>query len=80
MKVSVFENDKSTAKDEIILGIITVLILIAGIVLVVVRPTFGLPDSVLSISFGVIMILLAVMFIPCLIYRLFTNDKHVANK
>lgn len=75
MKVSVLKNDKSTAKDELVLGIATVIMLVAGILLVVYKPAFGLEDTILATSFGVALIVLAVMFIPAIIYRLLTNDK-----
>lgn len=76
MKVSVVKNDKSTALDEIILSIITAVILVAGIMLVVYRPTLNIDDGTLTTCFGIIMILLSVMYIPCIIYRFFTNDKN----
>lgn len=75
MKFSFFTNDKSTAKDEfILLGFITVCILV-GIVLIIVRPEFWIVDQAISVSFGVLLTLAGVMFIPGLIYRFMSNDK-----
>lgn len=75
MKFSLFKNDKSTAKDELILFVFVAVCLVAGIYLVVKAPTFWLIEESMSKTFGVLWILVAVMFIPALIYRLFTNDK-----
>lgn len=75
MKFSLFKNDKSTSKDELILFVFVAICLVAGIYLVVKAPVFLVIDEVMSKTFGVLWILIAVMFIPGLIYRLFTNDK-----
>lgn len=75
MKFSLFKNDKSTAKDEFILFVFVAVCLAAGIYLVVKAPTFWLIEESMSKTFGVLWILVAMMFIPALIYRLFTNNK-----
>ena len=75
MKFNLFKNDKSTAKDELLLILFGAVCLAAGIYLVVKAPTFWLTKESMSKSFGVLWILVAVMFIPSIIYRLFTNDK-----
>lgn len=69
MKLSLFKDDKSTHKDEIILGIISILCLTIGILLVVFKPAFWIIDGGLSAGFGIAVIMLAVMYIPCVIYR-----------
>lgn len=74
MKFSLFKNDKNTARDELILFLFILACLIVGIALVVVRPEFWIISSSLSMSFGIVWILIAIMFIPGLIYRLMTND------
>lgn len=75
MKLSLFKNDKSTAKDELFLFFFVAICLGAGIFLVVKAPTFWLIDEAMTKTFGALWILVAVMYIPALIYRLFTNDK-----
>lgn len=67
MKFSLFKNDKSTARDELVLALMIILCLAAGIALLALPPVFRVV--------GVILILFAVMFIPGLIYRLMTNDR-----
>lgn len=75
MKLSLFTNDKSTDKDEFaLLGFIVTCIL-AGIVLLIIKPEFWIVDQMLTVSFGVLLILTGIMFIPGLIYRFMTNDK-----
>lgn len=75
MKFSLIKNDKSTAMDELILFLIIAVCLTVGILLIVYKPTFWFIDSSSTTLFGVLITLLGVMYIPGLIYRLFTNDK-----
>ena len=75
MKISFFENDKMTAMDELVLFLIVAACLTVGILLIVHKPSFWIIDSGITSSLGVVITLLGVMYIPCLIYRLFTNDK-----
>ena len=75
MKFSMFHNDKSTAKDELLLFLFIAVWLVCGILLVVYKPSFFIINQTDSTVFGVLCILIAAMFIPGLIYRLFTNDK-----
>ena len=75
MKFSLFKNDKSTAMDELILLLIIVVCLTIGILLIVYKPAFWIIDSSSTTLCGVLITLLGVMYIPGLIYRLFTNDK-----
>lgn len=79
MKLSLFENDKSTMLDEIIFTIFTLIIGGIGLALIINKPSFWIIDGASSASFGVIMVLFAVMFIPGLIYRFATNDKKDKN-
>lgn len=74
MRFSLFRNDKSTIKDELILMLIVVLSLTVGIVLAVTGPSFWIIRSSTTKVFGVLWIMVGVMFLPGLIYRLFTND------
>ena len=69
MKLSLFKDDKSTHKDEIILSIISILCLTIGILLVIFKPAFWIISGGLSAGFGIAAIMLAVMYIPCVIYR-----------
>lgn len=73
MKFSFVKNDTSTYWDEIWFGVITISALVIGILLIVFRPSFWIVDESVSVCFGVILLLLAVMYIPCIIYRLFEN-------
>lgn len=75
MKFSLMENDKSTVMDELILGLISIGCLVLGILLIVFRPDFWVIEQNISIVTGVLIVMTGVMFVPCLIYRLLTNDK-----
>lgn len=75
MKFSLFKNDKSTAKDELLLLGIILVFLASGITLFLTRPSFWIIDQTFSIGVGVILTLTGLLFIPGLIYRLLTNDK-----
>ncbi|CDA24373.1 unknown [Roseburia sp. CAG:197] len=75
MKFSLFHNDKSTVKDELLLFLFIAFWLVCGILLVVYKPSFFIIDEAESTVFGVLCILIAAMFTPGLVYRLFTNDK-----
>lgn len=74
MKFSLIRNDKSTALDELILFVFIAICLSSGIALVAVAPSFWIIDSAMTKTAGVLLIIVAVMFIPGLIYRLFTNE------
>ena len=69
MKVSLFKDDKTTHKDEVVLSVITVICMAAGILLVIYKPAFWIISGTLTAGFGVAAILFAVMLIPCIIYR-----------
>lgn len=75
MKFSLFSNDKSTILDEIIIGILSVLCLVAGTLLIIFRPEWGIIEPSMSVVAGFMMDLFGGTLIPCMIYRLFTNDK-----
>ena len=75
MFFSLIKNDKSTAKDEAILFGIILAFLLAGVALLITAPSFWIVDAVMTKSYGIILIMTGVMFIPGLIYRLMTNDK-----
>lgn len=73
MKFSFVKNDTTTYWDEIWLSLITLIALVIGVLLVVFRPCFWIISESTSICFGVISLLLVVMYTPCIIYRLFEN-------
>ncbi len=75
MKFSIVKNDKSTFWDEVVLGLISLACLTVGILLIVFKPSFWIIDSSSFVVLGVLIALLGFMFLPGLIYRLFTNDK-----
>lgn len=75
MKLSLFTNDRTTVKDEIILSIMVLILLAIGITLIATRPSFWIIEQHHTIVFGVLLTLAGVMYIPGLIYRFMTNDK-----
>lgn len=74
MKFSLFRNDKTTFKDELALALIVIISLSIGILLIVYAPTIWIIQSSTTKMFGVLWIMVGIMFLPGLIYRLFTND------
>lgn len=74
MKLSLFRNDKTTFKDELVLALIASVSLAVGILLVVTAPSVWVIQPSTTKAFGVLWIMVGVMFFPGLIYRLFTND------
>lgn len=74
MKFSIFKNDKSTMKDEIILLLIVLFFMTIGIALMVTKPSFWFIDGTDTLVFGVLMLITGIMYIPGLIYRFMEND------
>ena len=74
MKISFFKNDKNTSLDELVLGLIVGVCLLVGILLIVYKPSFWFIDSSTTTIVGLIIAFLGLMYTPCLIYRLFTNE------
>lgn len=74
MKISFFKNDKKTFWDEVVLGFIVAVCLIVGILLIVYKPSYGFINSNTSTIAGLIIAFIGIMYTPCLIYRLFTNE------
>ena len=74
MKFGLFRNDKTTFKDELALALIVSISLAVGILLVVTAPSVWIIRSSTTRVFGVLWIMVGIMFLPGLIYRLFTND------
>ena len=74
MSFSLIKNDKSTVLDEIILALISIGCLAVGILLIVLRPEFWIIEQHITGVTGVMITIVGVMFLPCLIYRLFTNE------
>lgn len=75
MKLSIFSNDKTIAKDEVVLALIALISLLFGVLLLVFKPSLWLIESNDFIILGVILIMIATMFAPCIIYRFATNNK-----
>lgn len=75
MKFSIVENDKSTYWDEVILFLMIVISIAIGVCLLIFKPSFWIIQQNDATLIGVMFIILGVMYIPGLIYRLFTNDK-----
>lgn len=75
MKFSLFKNDKSTFWDEVILAAICLVCLAVGIVIIILKPSFWIIEASMTVTAGVLIATVGVMFIPALIYRLMTNDK-----
>lgn len=76
MKFSMFNNDKSTYWDEVILGIIVLITIGVGVALIILKPVVWFIDGNNMTLVGVMLILIGAMFFPGFIYRLFHNDKH----
>lgn len=74
MKFSFTKNDTTTYWDEVGLILITLISLAIGILLIVFRPSFWIISESISVGFGVMALMLAFMYTPCIIYRLFHND------
>lgn len=75
MKFSLLQNDKSTAKDELLLALFIIGCILIGILIFVWAPGFWIISKRMVKTLGVLWIMLGVIFIPALIYRLMTNDK-----
>ena len=80
MKFSLVTNDKSTFWDEVCLGIICLVCLGLGVFLIYARPSFWVIKASMSVTAGALLAAMGVMFVICLIYRLFTNDLKKENK
>ena len=68
MKFDLFKNDKSTVLDEVVLFAFILLCLGIGIVFYVTSPSFWIIDSVTTKVFGIMWIIVAVMFILFLVF------------
>ena len=80
MKNIFTKNDKTTYKDELCLGLITAVALAIGVLLVVFRPSFWIISESTSVCTGVLFLLIAIMYFPCIIYRLFENKNGKDNE
>ena len=74
MKFSIFSNDKTTCKDEVILSIITVSAAVIGVLLILKREQFRLFSRIVGTA-GVMIMLFVVMMAVVIIYRFATNYK-----
>ena len=75
MKFSLFKNDKSTVKDEVILFFLIVSFFLIGLLLYLKAPSFWIISSGITKSLGLLGMITAFLFVPGLIYRLATNEK-----
>lgn len=75
MKFSIVKNDKSTYWDEVILFLMIAISIAIGVCLLIFKPSFWIIQQNDATLIGVMFIIFGVMYIPGLIYRLFTNDK-----
>lgn len=75
MKNFLFKNDKSTIRDELLLLLFILACIGVGVLLIIFAPADWFISAAGFKMFGVLWILVGVMFIPGLIYRLFTNNK-----
>lgn len=73
MKLSFVKNDTTTYLDEIWLSLITLIALAIGVLLIIFRPSFWIISESISVCFGVLALMLVLMYTPCIIYRLFEN-------
>lgn len=62
-------NNLNSSHDMIWLCLITIAALAAGILLIVLRPSFWIVSEMMSVCIGVLFLLLAVMYIPFIIHR-----------
>ena len=74
MKTFLFHNDKSTFRDELFLLLFIVICIGAGVLFYIFAPDDWIISNSTIKAFGIIWILVGVMFIPGFIYRLFSND------
>lgn len=65
----IFSNDKTTAKDEVVLMIFVAICILIGVVGVVWQ--YNKPTTV----FAVLCIVTGIMFIPSIVWRLHENYK-----
>lgn len=75
MKISIFSNDKTTMKDEIILSIVILTSFILGVLLIVFRPSIWIIRSNDSVVFGALLVMFFVIMLPIIMYRFATNNK-----
>ncbi len=74
MKNFLFHNDKNTVKDEFYLFLFILVCIVVGVLMYIFAPTNWIISDTSIKAFGVLWIIVGVMFIPGFIYRLFTND------
>lgn len=80
MKNFLFHNDKSTVKDELFLLMFIVICIGAGVLFYIFAPEGWIISNSTIKVFGIVLILVGVMFIPGFIYRLFSNDTDTKKK
>lgn len=72
MKISLFSNDKTTCKDEIVLTVITAIVFVISMFLIVKREIFGAFADIVCVT-GVVMLVFVVMMAVVIAYRFATN-------
>lgn len=75
MKNFLFHNNRSTIKDELFLFLFIVVCIGVGLLCYMFSPSNGFIFNSSIKTFGILWIITGVMFIPGLIYRLFTNNS-----
>lgn len=67
--LKIFNNDKTTAKDEVVLMIFVAICFLIGVVGIIWQYNTS------TTVFGVLCIITGVIFIPSIIWRLYENYK-----
>ncbi len=70
-----FSNDKTTAKDEIVLCIITAFVMAGAAALLIFRDLFPVWLYSKAVTLAAVLILFSVMMIIIIVYRLSQNFK-----
>lgn len=79
MKIHLFSNDKSTAKDELVLTLVLIITAIIGVLLIVFRPHISIIKSETSAMIGAMMVIVVIVLSPIIIYRLMENNYEHKN-
>lgn len=74
-----FHNNESSIKDEMLLLMFILVCIGAGFLFYIFAPNNWAVSSNTIKAFGIVWILAGVMFIPCSVYRLFSNDANAKN-
>lgn len=69
-----FHNDKSTIRDELYLLLFILVCIGVGVLCYIFAPSGWMISQSTIKALGIGLILAGIMFVPGLIYRLFSND------